>query len=80
MHLSSISQLSETISLYFLEYNEVAILELETISLEENLKWELSRNNELFPHYYGNLDIKLICRSFVMNPKEYDNLTIYPDE
>ena len=80
MHLSSLSQLSETISLYFLEYNEVAILELETISLEENLKWELSRNNELFPHYYGKLDIKLICRSFVVNPKKYDNLTLYPNE
>lgn len=80
MHLSSLSQLSETISLYFLEYNEVAILELETIFLEENLKWELSRNNELFPHYYGTLDIKLICRSFVVNPKKYDNLIIYPNE
>ena len=80
IHLSSLSQLSETISLYFLEYNKVVILELETISIKEGLKWELSRNNEFFPHYHGTLDIKLICRKFVVNPKKYNNLTICSDE
>ena len=63
-----------------MEYNEVVILELETIYLGESLKWELSRNNEFFPHYHDTLGIKLICRKFVVNPKKYNNLTIYPDE
>ena len=26
--------------------------------IQDKLKWEFSRNGELFPHYYGNLETK----------------------
>ena len=28
---------------------------LDTNEVEKNLRWELSRNNELFPHLYSKL-------------------------
>jgi len=80
IHLSSLSQLLETLNLYFSEHDKVVILEFETISLKESLKWELSRTNELFPHYYGILDKKLIRRKFTVNPKNYNNRIKYPNE
>ena len=31
------------------------ILRLSLTGLEPNPKWETSRNNDLFPHYYGDI-------------------------
>ena len=36
---------------------EIVILRLSSRGFKPNLKWEMSRNNDLFPHYYGDIKI-----------------------
>ena len=48
-------QLLDTIRIHFKNIEEVVILRLSSRGLKPNLKWEMSRNNDLFPHYYGDI-------------------------
>ena len=55
IHLCTEKQLLDTIRVHFNNIEEIVILRLSTRGLESNLKWEISRNNDLFPHYYGDI-------------------------
>ena len=55
IHFSTRDQLSETINKNFYGYELLYILVFSEKDLFPNLKWELSRNSRLFPHYYGHL-------------------------
>ena len=55
IHFSTREQLFDTIRKHFSKYNLVFVLAFQEGQLMQKLKWELSRNLELFPHYYGNL-------------------------
>ena len=70
IHLSTFSQLNETINLYFAKNNQIVIVKLITIFMKGKLKMEISRNHKFFPHYYGVLNFKMIKNSFVINPKK----------
>ena len=56
IHLSKKEQLKETLSKYFKNDKDLVIAEFKTKNLTDNLKWEVSRNNKVFPHYYNNLE------------------------
>tara|TARA_B100001057_G_scaffold289737_1_gene289790 strand:+ start:170 stop:481 length:312 start_codon:yes stop_codon:yes gene_type:complete len=63
IHLSTRSQIKDTINLYFKDQKDLVILEICEKKIKENIKWEISRNNQLFPHLYGFLklfDVKKI--------------------
>ena len=55
IHLSTKVQLSETLRLHFFKEKCLVLMALDTNEVEKNLRWELSRNNELFPHLYSKL-------------------------
>ena len=55
IHLSTKIQLRETIKLYFYQYDKIVIVEFKLQNLQRYLRWENSRNKQLFPHYYGTL-------------------------
>lgn len=55
IHLSKKEQLKETLSEYFKNEKDLVIAEFKTENLIDHLKWEVSRNNKLFPHFYNNL-------------------------
>jgi len=55
IHLSKKEQLKGTLSEYFKNENDLVIAEFKTENLIEYLRWEVSRNNEVFPHFYNNL-------------------------
>ena len=55
IHLCTEKQLLDTICVHFKNTEEIVILRLSLRGLEPNLKWEMSRNNDLFPHYYGDI-------------------------
>lgn len=57
IHLSTRSQIKDTINLYFKDQKDLVILEICEIKIKENIKWEISRNNQLFPHLYGFLEL-----------------------
>ena len=56
IHLSKKEQLKETLSKYFKKEKDLIIAEFKTENLTEDLRWEVSRNNKVFPHFYNNLE------------------------
>ena len=57
IHLSTKKQLKETAAKHFKGQENLLIICFRVIKIKDKLKWEISRNEELFPHYYGNLEI-----------------------
>ena len=56
IHLSKKEQLKETLSKYFKNEKDLVIAEFKTENLTDYLRWEVSRNNKVFPHFYNNLE------------------------
>ena len=56
IHLSTKEQLKETVIKHFKGQKNLLIICFRAAVIEDKLKWEISRNEELFPHYYGNLE------------------------
>ena len=63
IHLSTKSQLKNTIDKYYKNEKSIIIFKVSVKDIEKKLKWELSRDNEIFPHLYGFInffDVKKI--------------------
>ena len=50
--------MGEAVEKYFQGKKDLLIISFSTEKIQDNLKWEVSRNGGLFPHYYGNLETK----------------------
>jgi uncharacterized protein (DUF952 family) len=57
IHFSSASQVVETARKHFFGEPSLFLIEVDTKALGARLRWERSRNDELFPHLYGELDL-----------------------
>jgi uncharacterized protein (DUF952 family) len=57
IHFSSASQLAETAKKHFFGQTGLFLIEVDADALGDALRWEASRNDELFPHLYGELDL-----------------------
>ena len=64
IHLSSVNQIYETCEKHFFGRENLIVIYFKIKDLGNKLKWEKSRNNELFPHYYGNLKKEIIIGFF----------------
>ncbi len=53
IHLSTKSQIKNTIEKYYKNQDSIIIFRINVKDIAKNLKWEISRNNQLFPHLYG---------------------------
>ena len=62
IHFSSSEQLEETLEKYFKSKSPLYLLEVKTDELE--LVWEISRNNQLFPHLYSPLPLDMVSRVY----------------
>ena len=63
IHLSTKSQIKNTIEKYYKNEDSIIIFKINVKDIAKNLKWEISRNNQLFPHLYGFInfiDVKKI--------------------
>jgi uncharacterized protein (DUF952 family) len=56
IHLSTKEQLKETVLKHFKGQKNLLIICFSVSKIKDKLKWEISRNEEFFPHYYGNLE------------------------
>jgi uncharacterized protein (DUF952 family) len=56
IHFSLASQVAETARKHFAGQIGLLLIEVDADALGERLRFERSRNNELFPHLYGELD------------------------
>jgi uncharacterized protein (DUF952 family) len=61
IHFSSASQLAETARKHFSGQTGLFLIEVDADALGEALRWERSRNDELFPHLFGELDLGAVA-------------------
>jgi uncharacterized protein (DUF952 family) len=57
IHFSTASQVAETARKHFFGQAGLFLIAVDADALGETLRWERSRNEELFPHLYGELDL-----------------------
>jgi uncharacterized protein (DUF952 family) len=57
IHFSQGSQVAGTARKHFAGQSGLLLIEVDADALGPALRWERSRNDELFPHLYGELDL-----------------------
>src|SRR5664279_2865566 len=57
IHFSTAPQVAETARKHFFGQTGLFLIEVDADALGEALRFEPSRNGELFPHLYGELDL-----------------------
>src|ERR1700733_3129782 len=57
IHFSTASQVEETARKHFAGQTGLFLVAIDADVLGDALRWEPSRNDELFPHLYGDLDL-----------------------
>ena len=62
IHFSSAEQAAETAAKHFVGQCDLVLLRVDAASLGDRLKWEPSRGAKLFPHLYGDLDLKAVTQ------------------
>jgi uncharacterized protein (DUF952 family) len=55
IHLSAASQIPGTAEKYFRGQSDLILIAFKASDLAPHLKWEPSRNGQLFPHVYASL-------------------------
>jgi uncharacterized protein (DUF952 family) len=60
IHFSTASQVSETARKHYRGQTGLFLVAVDAEALGEALRWERSRNDELFPHLYGELDLRAV--------------------
>ncbi|MDG1707682.1 MAG: DUF952 domain-containing protein [Emcibacteraceae bacterium] len=63
IHFSSKVQVEGTLAKHFKDKKDLLLLEIEVDKLPtDELKWEVSRNGEKFPHLYGDLNLEAVIK------------------
>jgi uncharacterized protein (DUF952 family) len=57
IHFSTAAQVEETARKHYFGQRALFLVEVDCDALGSELRWERSRNDELFPHLYGELDL-----------------------
>ena len=61
IHFSTASQLAETVRKHYFGQTGLFLIAVDVDTLGKALRWEKSRNDELFPHLYGELDLGAVA-------------------
>ena len=64
IHLSTKEQVKVTVLKHFSGQKNLLIIQFKVDKLKTKLKWEISRDNDLFPHYYGHIETDLAEKVF----------------
>lgn len=62
IHFSTATQAAETAAKHYAGKTDLLLLYVRTGDLIAPLKWEKSRNDDLFPHLYGPLPVSAVYR------------------
>ena len=60
IHFSTAAQVAETAARHFAGERDLVLVQVDVAKLSAALKWEPSRGGALFPHLYGELDLKAV--------------------
>jgi uncharacterized protein (DUF952 family) len=69
IHFSTAAQVTGTARKHFFGQTGLFLIQVDADALGEALRWEHSRNDELFPHLYGELDLGAVTRVLDMRPR-----------
>jgi uncharacterized protein (DUF952 family) len=69
IHFSTAAQVAQTASKHFFGQTGLFLIELDADALGERLRWEPSRNDELFPHLYGEFDLGAVIGVLEMHAR-----------
>jgi uncharacterized protein (DUF952 family) len=69
IHFSTSSQVAETAKKHFFGQTGLFLIEVDADAMGEALRWERSRNDELFPHLYGELDLGAVTNVLSMRAR-----------
>jgi uncharacterized protein (DUF952 family) len=69
IHFSTATQVNETARKHFFGQTGLFLIEVDAAALGDELRWERSRNDELFPHLYGQLDLGAVLRVISMHAR-----------
>lgn len=64
IHFSTKDQVAETLDKHFNGQVALRLLEVEAANVASDLKWETSRNNDLFPHLYASLPLESVTQEW----------------
>ena len=78
IHFSTAAQVAETATRHFAQQTDLMLVAVDGDALGAALKWERSRNNELFPHLYGPLPLAAVRWARPL-PDEVDGLRAFPE-
>ena len=67
IHFSTATQVEETARKHFSGQTGLFLIAVDADALGDALRWETSRNDELFPHLYGELDVGAVTVVHVMH-------------
>ena len=79
IHLSTGPQARRTAELHFAGQNNLVVVAADDASLGEALKYEPSRDGDLFPHLYGSLSLTAVL-SVRPLPLGADGKHIFPED
>jgi uncharacterized protein (DUF952 family) len=60
IHLSTATQLTETVDRHFADQKDLVIAAIDLQALGESVRWEPSRHGQLFPHVYAPLTSSVV--------------------
>jgi uncharacterized protein (DUF952 family) len=69
IHFSTASQVEETARKHFAGQTGLFLIAVDADALGDVLKWERSRNDDLFPHLYGDLDLGAVTAVLSMHAR-----------
>ena len=71
IHFSTASQVAETARKHYFGQTGLFLVAVDADALGDALRWEPSRNDELFPHLYGELDLGAVTAILDMRARSY---------
>jgi uncharacterized protein (DUF952 family) len=78
LHFSTASQVIESARKHRSGEPDLVLLEVDANALGEELKWEPSRGNQLFPHLYGQLPVTAVAAEHDL-PLGPDSQHVFPE-
>jgi uncharacterized protein (DUF952 family) len=78
IHFSSATQVRETAAKYFAGADNLTLIAVDADALGDALKWELSRDGDLFPHLYGELPLVAVLWARPL-PLGVDRRHVFPE-
>lgn len=79
IHFSTAEQARETAAKHFAGQNDLRLISVDEAKLGNGLKYEVSRNDQLFPHLYGKLSLEFVTNVVEM-PIGRDGNHIFPSD